>query len=70
MSKRPVDPFADQKTCVKCKFFQLEETPSPDGHVDHTIYTCTQVTPHVLCYDNRRVEGVCGPDGAFWTAKE
>lgn len=70
MSRRPIDPFANQKTCAKCKFYQADPNPlNPDGRADYTIYTCTQATPHVLCYDNRREGAACGPDGKLWIAK-
>lgn len=66
---RPTDPFADQKTCVKCKFYQVTDTPSPDGRVDYTIYACTQATPYVPCYENRQPGAKCGPAGTLWTSK-
>lgn len=66
---KPSDPFADQKTCSKCKFYLAAEPITHDGRIDYTLYVCTQPTPHVLCYDYRRFEAACGPDGTLWTAK-
>lgn len=70
MMPHPIDPFANQKTCAKCKFYQFTppEPGSPDGRVDYTLYACTQPTPHVLCYDYRREGAACGPAGTLWVA--
>lgn len=60
--------MVEPKICRDCKFFVAE--PSSAGkNVDYSTYVCTHTLPPVICYDNRRTEGACGPEGKFWEHK-